>query len=226
MAKIASTDAWHVFAWLAALTGLAVTAASAATPQAVCNNARVVAKVLPAIVNITNVRVSKNEDAAPDSSAPEQVEVFVGSGSVIDPSGVIITNKHVIRGVARAEAGGRGLHLSAITDADVTRYKLASKSGVLVDQVTAGSEAESLGLKPGEVIVQVGKDPATTPEDVEARLNHPHGADGDWISLLVQSGSDSQWIAWFAGRLQVSDLLVSTQPATVAPATDAAARKP
>ncbi len=491
MTKIADAVARHLSVWIAALTALAATAASAATPQAACNNARVVAKALPAIVNITNVRVSKGEDAATDSSAPEQVEVFVGSGSVIDRSGAIITNKHVIRGaamiwvtfsdrtqvpaqliaagslvdlallkvkmprplptlrfadsdkleigqpviaignplglgtsvstgvisavdrnlmrspfddyiqtdaainpgnsggpllncdgeivgvdsalesnskvlgsiglgfaipanearfvagklshpgtdqmnwigvhlqdltqtlaltfgrpnlagavvtgmdpdspaaqaalklgdvivsvggravheartvlrivlttpsgvpipfeiwrdgqtmketitgrpwphltalrsqvlasadgVARAEAGGRGLHLTAITDADVQHYKLASKSGVLVEQVTAGSEAESVGLKPGEAIVQVGKEPATTPEEVEARLNHPDGADGDWISLLVHSGSGSRWVAWFAGRLQVSDLLVSMQPATIVPAADAAARKP
>jgi serine protease Do len=129
-------------------------------------------------------------------------------------------------GVESAEAGGRGLHLSAITDADVTRYNLASKSGVLVDQVTSRSEAESLGLRPGEAIVQVGKDPATTPQDVEARLNHPDGTDGDWISLLVRSGSANRWVPWFAGRLQVSNLLVSMPPAKVAPSVDAAARKP
>jgi serine protease Do len=129
-------------------------------------------------------------------------------------------------GVARAEAGGRGLHLTAITDADVQRYKLANKSGVLIAQVTEGSEAESVGLKPGEAIVQVGKEPTTTPQEVEARLNHPDGRDGDWISLLVHSSSGGRWVAWFAGRLQVSALLVSMQPPTIEPAADAAARKP
>src|ERR1700733_8661260 len=86
--------------WLAALTGLAATTASAATPDGVCNRTRVVARALPAIVNITNVKVSRGEGAASDNAAPEQIAVFVGSGSVIDPSGVIITNKHVIQDAA------------------------------------------------------------------------------------------------------------------------------
>jgi serine protease Do len=477
---------------LAALTGLAATTASAATPEDVCNRPRVVARALPAVVNITNVKVSKGEGAESDNSAPEQIAVFVGSGSVIDPSGVIITNKHVIQdaamiwvtfndrtqvpaqliaaaglvdlallkvemphplptlrfadsdklqvgqpviaignplglgtsvsvgvvsaldrnlmrspfddyiqtdatinpgnsggpllncdgeiagvdsalmsnskvlgsiglgfaipadearfvaaklahpntdqpnwigvhlqdltqtlaltfgrpslagaivtgvdpgspaaqaglkpgdvivsagghaveearavlriivttptgepipfnvwrdgqtmketiigrpwphlsalrsevlasaeGVARAEAGGRGLHLTAVSDGDVQRYKLAGKSGVLVDEVTEGSEAESVGLKPGDVIELVGKEPATTPEAMEAKLNHPDGTTGNWISLLVQGESSTRWVAWFAGRLQVSQLLVSpVQPPTIVPAENAAAHKP
>jgi serine protease Do len=129
--------------------------------------------------------------------------------------------------VARAVTGGRGLHLTSVSDGDIKRYKLAGKSGVLVDQVTAGSEADSVGLKTGDVIEQVGKEPATTPEEVQAKLNHPDGTAGNWISLLVHNDAGSRWVPWFAGRLQVSDLLFSpVQPAAIVPAANPAAQKP
>ena len=88
-------------------TGAAV--AQAALPVSPCASANVVAKVLPAVVNITAVRVlpaqaqPENQDPKDqDSDKPsqEQFEVFVGSGYVIDPSGVIVTNRHVIQNAA------------------------------------------------------------------------------------------------------------------------------
>ena len=85
-----------------AITALAATGnpASAAMPPGSCDIADIVQRALPAIVNITVVRVGGSEEAAAGKPDAEHIEVFVGSGSVIDPSGIIVTNKHVIQGAA------------------------------------------------------------------------------------------------------------------------------
>jgi len=95
---------------LAAMAAIATTStgASADTAPEYCDNASVVSHALSAIVNITVVRVGtgsgedtiSDDTPAQDKAAPERIEVFVGSGSVIDPSGIIVTNKHVIQGAA------------------------------------------------------------------------------------------------------------------------------
>jgi serine protease Do len=51
-------------------------------------------QVTPAIVNIWVERISRSDD----SSATEARKTFSGSGFVVDPSGEIVTNKHLIEG--------------------------------------------------------------------------------------------------------------------------------
>jgi serine protease Do len=72
----------------------------AASPET-CKVANVVAKVLPSIVNITVLRVLNGDDHSAGNSSGETYAIFVGSGAIVDPSGVIVTNKHVIQGGAR-----------------------------------------------------------------------------------------------------------------------------
>jgi serine protease Do len=81
-----------------AATGSA--AFAAATPGAGCDSAVVVAHALPAIVNITVVKVIRGTDAAPAKTNDPHFAVFVGSGAVVDPSGIIVTNKHFIQDAA------------------------------------------------------------------------------------------------------------------------------
>jgi serine protease Do len=103
----------HIALLLVGMGGLAAvgTAASAAMPPgSACNVVDVVAHALPAIVNITVVRVDNDDEgsdektvsaAAGDKSPPnEHIAVFVGAGEVIDPTGIIVTNRHVIQGAA------------------------------------------------------------------------------------------------------------------------------
>ncbi len=102
---------------IAAFVALAATGteASAAMPPGACDVTAAIARALPSVVNITVVKVSNGEDATATPSTAEksaavksaaapapddQIAVFVGSGSIIDPSGIIITNKHVIQGAA------------------------------------------------------------------------------------------------------------------------------
>jgi len=121
-------------------------------------------------------------------------------------------------GLQNAEAAGAGMHLANITPEDRERYRLSDASGVLIDQVSAGSEAESLGLQVGDVIRMVGGHPATAPDVVSSRLDHPDTATGDLVPLLVQSKSVKRWVAVFVGRINVADLVARVPEAKSAAA--------
>jgi serine protease Do len=129
--------------------------------------------------------------------------------------------------VARAQAEGLdlGLHLTAITDAERKRFGLTETSGVLIDQVSDGSQAQERGLKPGDVITQVGNRPATAPENVNNELLHPDTATGDLVALLVHGKGGTRWVAMFVGRLDVAQLVAPVDlPNSAGMAQDVSAR--
>lgn len=129
--------------------------------------------------------------------------------------------------VARAQAEGLGLHLTAITDAERKRFGLTETSGVLIDQVTEGSQAAQRGLQPGNVIVQVGNRPATAPENVNAQLLHPDRATGDLVALLVREKSATRWVPMYVGQLDVAQLVAPVDmPNPGGMARDVEAAKP
>src|ERR1700752_2198592 len=109
------------FLTVAALLAIGVRTPAMAASPAACDVSGIVARSLPAIVNITVVKVitGNGEEDGPgvdaDTKAPvsngtaasastqstgPHFETFVGSGSIINSAGIIITNKHVIRDAA------------------------------------------------------------------------------------------------------------------------------
>lgn len=83
----------------AALLSLAVSAQAGSPPPT--DIVPLVARLLPSVVNISTVRV---ETPTHDANEAAMTEVTgkrrksLGSGFIIDPSGIIVTNKHVIEG--------------------------------------------------------------------------------------------------------------------------------
>jgi len=78
---------------------LAGRAAHAGSPGA-CDAQTVAKDAWPATVNITAVRVISTDNPIPGKPPSEHFETFVGSGVIVDPSGIIVTNKHVIEDAA------------------------------------------------------------------------------------------------------------------------------
>jgi serine protease Do len=109
--------------------------------------------------------------------------------------------------IAKAEAAGLGLHVASVTAADRQRYHLEGSAGVLIDQVTPDSQAASLGLKPGDVIEQVGRQPATSPAQVTAQFELGKTAPGNVIAVLVRDQSGLQWHTLWAGTIDPSELV-------------------
>jgi len=139
--------AFSVAAW-AVLFTIHAGAAVASSPSA-CDVPGVVARALPAIVNITVVKVlssgGEDEEALADARGANAMptdagvtagdatgphfETFVGSGVIINPAGVIITNKHVIK------------------DAAVIRVMLSNKTQVPAQLIAAASLVDLAVLK-------------------------------------------------------------------------------
>jgi serine protease Do len=126
---------------------------------------------------------------------------------------------------AQAEGLGLGLHLTTITAENRQHFSLGDNTkGVLVDLVIPGSQAEDMGVKPGDVIEQVGDMPTTTPGDVTSQLTHGDAASGDLVALLVHGKSETRWVPLYVGHVDVTDLVAAPGlPNTPLAARDAAA---
>ncbi|MFI5308685.1 MAG: trypsin-like peptidase domain-containing protein [Polyangiales bacterium] len=70
------------------------------------------------------------------------------------------------------KAGGRGLGVSDITPELKQRLQLELDRGAVVVQVRPDSSADQAGLKPGDVIAQVGADEVKNAKDAERMIGH------------------------------------------------------
>jgi serine protease Do len=158
--------------------------------------------VLPAVVNVT---VKKDEVAPPapamaNAAAPQagplaSIKAYVGSGFVIDPSGVIVTNYHVVENAFEITVvftdGSRlpGQVISASRLADLALLKVDAKRPLLAahwgdsdkvqvgDQVFAAGNPFGLGLSLSAGIVSaLNRDIQNSPYDdliqTDATINH------------------------------------------------------
>jgi serine protease Do len=126
--------------------------------------------------------------------------------------------------IARAEAIGVGLHVTGITEADREHYGLENTSGVLIDQVAPGSQAETTNMRVGDVIQQIGELSLPTPEEVSARLTPGKSGSGGLVALLVQGKSGPQWTTLWVGQIDAGGLVAGpVQPAGPGPTRNAEA---
>ena len=89
--------------FLAAVMAIPMTAARVAVAEDVgANKSDLIRNLLPTVVNITvrkdeSVATAEANAAAPAGGVNSGIKTFVGSGFVIDPSGQIVTNYHVVQ---------------------------------------------------------------------------------------------------------------------------------
>ena len=127
------------------------------------------------------------------------------------------------KAVASVHAAGTGLHLANITPVLQKRFDLSQSSGVVIDHVAAGTEADSLGLAAGDVITMAGEDPATDVKVVDEHMDHAAAGQGYLVPLLVHNTAKSWWVTVYMCHVNVADLLV---PEPGEPAVASASGRP
>ncbi|MSP51066.1 MAG: DegQ family serine endoprotease [Alphaproteobacteria bacterium] len=89
-----------------------------------------------------------------------------------------------------------GLTLSAINPETKQRFNLPDGArGVVVTEVNKDTPAAEKGLKPGDIIVEVGQEEVGAPAEVADKVKKIQDAKRKSVLLLVQSGDDLRFIA-------------------------------
>ena len=124
--------------------------------------AAVVARVSPAVTRIVSVRPPKPSDAksdprVADSVVSDQATMAIGSGFIIDPSGFVATNRHVVEDASSV----------FVINADGERYRaklvgMAGKADIALLKIEAGhklptvSFGDSDDMRVGDTVIAIG----------------------------------------------------------------------
>ena len=94
-----------------------------------------------------------------------------------------------------------GLSLSVITDDAVQKFKLEGDAkGVLVTDVLNAGPAAEKGVRPGDLIVEVGQEEVGTPDDVVRKVKEARDAGRKSVLLLVQGQNGLRFVAIRLGK--------------------------
>lgn len=189
----------------AALIGLLLLGpggARAGAPEQEPSRADVIASVLPAVVSVQIVRAEtppparRAQDLPPDGPAePPRLVHTYGSGFVIDPKGIIVTNRHVIenalsiRVVFADNVSLPASRIGALSRADVALLRVNPRSPLVAarlgdsDKVRIGDDVFAIGDPLGlggsvstGIVSALNRDIRTTPFDdfiqTDAAINH------------------------------------------------------
>jgi serine protease Do len=138
-------------AWFAALP-----AGRAQAGQATADLPTLLAAVLPGVVNISAIRLEPQSHPAAGTPAVRQVLDY-GSGFVIDPSGLIVTNRHLVEGtVAIAVVFQDGTRLPAMLVGTGQRLDVALLKVAATQKLTALHFGRSADLRIGDQVVAIG----------------------------------------------------------------------
>jgi len=93
------------------------------------------------------------------------------------------------------ELDSLGLRLAPLGVEAKQQFGIADEvSGVVITAVAPGSPAEEKGVRPGDVIVEVGQEPVSDPAEVEARIATAREAGLNSVLFLIQSGGDLRFV--------------------------------
>jgi serine protease Do len=86
-----------------------------------------------------------------------------------------------------------GITVQGLSDDLAKRMGYEGESGVVVSQVTPGSQAARAGIKPGMLIKEVNRQPVNNPREFEEAIQK--GPENQAALLLVQDGQSSRYVA-------------------------------
>ncbi|MFE0754841.1 DegQ family serine endoprotease [Inquilinus sp. NPDC058860] len=129
--------------------------------------------------------------------ASKDLPVTLGELEAAEESGLLASTTDSQSDSSKPQAlDALGVTLSALTDALRKQYSLADdQKGVVVTAVTGGSPAAEKGLKPGDVIVEVGQAEVSAPADVAKKIDEARNGGRKSVLLLVESGGDLRFVA-------------------------------
>jgi S1-C subfamily serine protease len=154
----------RIGAGLMAFAAVAAVAAAAPLSSRRSEIVQVVEKVAPAVVNISAEQTLRRRPSIFDDfffgldPRRERSNQSLGSGSIIDPKGIIVTNDHVVSGASKITAmtkSGMELECEVVgsdSDNDLAVLRVR-KAGVVLPALKLGSSSE---LMIGETIVAIG----------------------------------------------------------------------
>lgn len=88
-----------------------------------------------------------------------------------------------------------GITLRPLTTATREEYGIAKEvSGVLIAEVADDGKAAEKGIRPGDVIVEVGQEPVTTPSEVEERVRKAREGGRKSVLFLIQTKDDLRFV--------------------------------
>ncbi len=138
-------------------------------------------------VDVVVLRKGKRKTLKVTIAELEENEAEVASASSKEP--------------AVAEADALGLTLSAITPDLRERFGLSEDvKGVIVTDVQPDGNAAARGVRPGDVIVEVGLEPVRTPKEVLAKVKKAIEAKRKSVLLLLDRGGDQRFVAIEIGK--------------------------
>jgi serine protease Do len=89
-----------------------------------------------------------------------------------------------------------GMTLSPVTEEVAAQFGLpADTTGIVVTEVTLGSDAEGKGILAGDVITEAGQQPVTGVADLEERIAEATDAGRKSLLLLIRRGGDPRFVA-------------------------------
>ncbi len=90
---------------------------------------------------------------------------------------------------------GLGIALMPLTDATRDKYSVgADQKGALITDVTGGTPAADVGLKPGDVIQEVQQQTVSTPADVQDQVEKVRKSGRTSVLLLVGNSDGTRYV--------------------------------
>ncbi|NYZ15392.1 DegQ family serine endoprotease [Azospirillum sp. RWY-5-1] len=130
---------------------------------------------------------------------PINVQVKVGELEAAEASGLLANAPEETQrpqGAAPKTTEALGLKLTGITPESRQQFELKPElKGVLVTEVQGGSTASEKGMRPGDVIVEVGQEEVRQPSDVTAKIQKAREQSKKSILLLVDRQGDLRFVA-------------------------------
>ncbi len=158
-------------------------------------------RALPRLVAATEIGKTVDVEAVRDGK-PKTYKVKIGKlESETQEASVVQPGQSVTPGAPEKGATSLGLTLTPLTAEIRDRFQIPAETrGVLVSAVDPKSPAAEKGVQPGDVVVEVGLEPVSTPEDVIKKVKALESSGKKSILLLLSRQGNIEFVPVPVGK--------------------------